>query len=89
MKHTKGPWVIKDNFIESKDGYWIAALDDDPQNMKDYAETERANHALMCAAPELLEALEECSLWLMNNDDTNTGVFKRTQAAIAKAKGES
>ena len=50
-----------------------------------------ANASLIAAAPELLDALQECEhlLWHDSKGDCPRGLAaKRARAAIAKAKGE-
>lgn len=48
---------------------------------------QRANARLICAAPELLEALEEVVQWLELGDHEGQ-MHSKARAAIAKAKGE-
>jgi hypothetical protein len=58
---------------------------------EDFNET-RANALLMTAAPELLEALRTCQLWLENpaaNQLERNTAAQFARAAIAKARGQS
>ena len=95
IKHTPAPWKINGDFIESNDGYWICALDNDPQNKMDYSETERANANLIAAAPDLLGALKH--LLRFNNMPrgeyyhgfTENQICDKARKVIAKAEGKS
>ena len=57
---------------------------------KGYAESE-ANARLIAAAPELLEALQDCRDYLINNTflgaATHSDIVNAAEAALAKAKG--
>ncbi len=64
-KHTPGPWVVTKGslgaewstlYVEQPDGYAIAAILDDVDEIKVNSE---ANANLIAAAPDLLSALEE------------------------------
>jgi len=94
-KHTPGPWL--------REGCTVYALNGDGFN-RFCAQTQdahtgknelEANAQLMCAAPDLLEALEA---WISYHDDEEDGVdsmlryakaIDMTRAAIARAKGDA
>jgi len=62
-EHTAGPWVEKDGYIGTceENSQTIAYLSTH-RNKKLRSESEtKANGKLIAAAPELLEALEECA----------------------------
>ena len=82
-KHTPGPWVIDNDNVIYQEGT------SEPIASAAPTADEKANAALIAAAPDLLAALESCS------DALNTeagGLYKaridQARAAIAKAKGE-
>lgn len=65
-KHTPGPWVVNGCRVECESGAIVAGVFDGQLNSSDHSKVvERANAALISAAPELLEALELASaaLW--------------------------
>lgn len=100
-KHTPGPWVRKNGnptFVPlrahhcEKLGFSIGfvSLDDN-----DGCGEPAANARLIAAAPELLEALKDCSEYLsdipesaVGGDDEAGRINRRAIAAIAKATGE-
>ena len=81
-QHTPGPWTAAWPDIQAHGGI-VAEL-----NTID--ERGHADARLISAAPELLEALEQCADWLARStriDDREQAEDAR--AAIAKAKGET
>lgn len=90
-KHTKGPWVIDEDFGRNRRGIsapfasrpWfklakvVVRVDGEP------SAEGKANLRLIAAAPELLDALEA----VVRVADRNTDEFIAARAAIAKAKG--
>lgn len=96
-KHTPGPWEIKawpknaDLTIVSglTDGLYTKSIADLPDSWYDSRENKESNAALIAAAPDLLEWLEQAvehteALELENIP----GWFDSAKAAIAKARGE-
>lgn len=94
MKHTSGPWKLIPN-----DGLILVSTSNRPAaviyavNSKD--EEYVANANLIAAAPELLEALEECAdqikSCLVDGRDKNSDsgmLLQKALVIIAKAKGE-
>jgi len=88
-KHTSGPWKA----VYDGSSSWSIGGADDPQCEPPYVAIDdrnddraRANAALIAAAPDLLEALEN-----LENDDGSIPdhAWRICQAAIAKAKGEA
>jgi hypothetical protein len=90
-KHTRGPWYFHAN--EYHDGnktfFWVGNgeyvvfdCSTFPPNL--------ANARLICAAPDMLDVLEEldecASYW--SQYDVPVGIHDRIKLAIAKAKGE-
>lgn len=97
-KHTPGPWkafntsdIFTPLFSEnaegirspSNDGWMIADCDMGALSIDEV----RANVRLICAAPDLLEALEAAAEALEAAEFFEKAAMAR--AAIAKAKGES
>lgn len=93
MSHTPGPWTYDDESVtgsvwsgNAPSGAWptgvcVASV------LGDSAESE-ANARLIAAAPELLEALEECLEWIRQNGRPPTSELRqRVENAIAKARG--
>jgi len=100
-KHTPGPWDMDhlqhgDNLILSKSGYVIASVGG---RLRAYQHQQKANAALIAAAPDLLEALIEVSdecrrmqvdlvgTTLEGRPGTEGLTYQKVQAAIAKAEG--
>ena len=97
---TKGPWMIDGNDISPESHVELSICcmqpaDFDDENVKPwgYGETTSANAHLICAAPDLLAALEGLMLWLENcdvsfmNDDNYMADHDNARAAITKALG--
>ena len=94
--HTTAPWTVKNMphsicdtaGIQSPYGTWIAKVH--PLNGEvDQAEW-MANAHLIAAAPELLEALKKCLVYVGTaaySTEANR-IFLQAEAAISKAKGE-
>lgn len=107
MTHTPGPWGLHERVV-APFGHKILARMDTPEEVEiadTYshevgAEQDAANARLMIAAPDLLEALEECreALTLMLDSTEMSTVHdflvndgnelaEKVSAAIAAAKG--
>jgi len=94
--HTPGPWVERDCEIQAADGSAICEMlarpEDEPKWGRDHAD---ANSRLICAAPELLEALKRTLSMAIGHAADARGVspaecgnfqwVKDAQAAINKA----
>lgn len=89
-KHTPGPWHVgrKQNHggttsaerIVSEDGEAICAE-------LSWHDDGEANARLIAAAPELLEMLERCEMWLSTAPD-GRAMQRACQAVITKATGK-
>ena len=104
-KHTPGPWkalgllmgfgyVIKyDNAdgVESIASIQAYGIDDDtPEPYGKWSDVSKANHDLVLAAPELLDALTGLlAVVNVRIDDPRTQQFDKARAAIARATGET
>lgn len=90
QSHTPGPWVEDACEIKSKDGSSICEMfarsEDDDKWGNDYAD---ANSRLICAAPEMLEALKAFVLSQYSEQTVHDHEVARikARAAIAKAEG--
>jgi len=103
-KHTPGPWkalgllmgfgyVIKyDNADGVESIAYIQAYDiddDTPEPYGKWSDVSKANHDLVLAAPELLDALTGLlAVVNVRIDDPRTQQFDKARAAIARATGE-
>ena len=86
-KHTPGPWKIGiADIYQANSGDYVASVDG--PNRADLIQTRNANRALVCAAPDLLEALEDL-LTLVEDEGVNLRVnaYAKAKKAIAKAQG--
>lgn len=92
MKHTKGPWKILKNLLN--DHIWIGPAEDvsvcevrNGGTGKEYGgkNTEKANAALIAAAPELLQCLKE-TVDLLEMSDIRRDEYNKI---IAKAEGNA
>lgn len=106
MTHTPGPWELDEDYGVSIVG--LPGYEGDPNNRRivlsicepdemDYwdnmDEEDRANIALMIAAPELLEACDAINEWCGTDDGAHALPYEppwaeKLRAAIRKAKGE-
>lgn len=72
-EHTPGPWVANDCIVKAVDCYgpWVADTDlmlrYPPRKPHISHAEQRANARLIAAAPDLLAALEELTLWAREN----------------------
>jgi hypothetical protein len=97
-KFTKGPWIARPQCESSLRRITITGANSPvaiaeivPQTMKTYDEVAEANAALIAAAPELYEALEEAAEWIGDdpNDDNNPVLrilLKKIHGALVKAR---
>lgn len=82
--HTMGPWTFREQgeanqyVILDAEGRWLASLQHNGEPLVDH---QRANLALMTAAPDLLDALKYILQWGHCPDADD-----KARAAIAKAK---
>ena len=88
-KHTPGPWNTADMKdavgIYDPSGKIVARI---PNSFEEAEDRRRADAALMCAAPSMLEALEEIADFAPGYGDVCEIIAQRARAAIAKAYGE-
>ena len=98
MKHTPGPWkalgllspfgwVIKYDKNGKESIAYIQAYDiedDNPEPYGPWSDENKANHDLVLASPDLLEALQG----VLRVADRATVEFDAARAAVAKATGE-
>ncbi len=90
-KHTPGPWLAvkysKKRFGIGRQGdsafAFLQGIDVDADHP-----AMRANAALMAAAPELLEALEQ-AIAFMDGERTPINALVHARSILAKAKGEA
>ena len=89
-KYTPGPWSLSANYHQTQ-----KVVSDSCEIVKlPPTEVGKANARLIAAAPEMLEALEECyKYWVPAPENYNEHSYfpsiGRIREAIAKAKGES
>jgi hypothetical protein len=84
-KHTPGPWIKDGGFIRGKNDVHVCltTLYEKPIEERD------ANQNLICAAPEMLEALEQfCNYCNKLNLEFLTPEYEKALSIIKKAKGE-
>lgn len=92
MKFTQGPWKVSDSYKSYQ--IPIIAADNYPcgtANGETYEEAN-ANAALIAAAPDLLDALEQSLMALIgyqHQNEITKAAQNSARAAIAKARGES
>ncbi len=93
--HTPGPWYAHMNgegsfCIKAGTDYDISPTLASRSKWKSDAERSNANARLIAAAPELLEALEDCLRWIEADEWTYGRTFStgdRIRTAIEKATG--
>jgi len=67
-----------------------STLPDSIKPWKSHKQDLKANARLICAAPELLEALKAMLTHMgMDEDEWNNPTFDQARAAVAKAEGEN
>lgn len=98
-KHTPGPWIVgqpEDHpyMVQKMDDeeYWFHSIADCEVGENMTEEEGKANARLIAAAPELLEALEDCLKFLEQENkryyrDGEWSEVTKAKSAIAKAKG--
>ena len=88
-KFTPGPW--KRNGIHIENGYGVAVAAAAHEHLSPDSETLDGNCDLIAAAPDLLEALQDCER-VMSEELKGLLVIqpelKNARAAIAKATGD-
>ena len=90
-KHTPGPWTENACEVQAPDGSPICETLARPEDRDKWRPVNGgvadANSRLICAAPDLLAALESlhdaCEYW----EDQEDPVLKSAREAIAKARG--
>tara|TARA_Y100000004_G_C8821220_1_gene372008 strand:+ start:365 stop:670 length:306 start_codon:yes stop_codon:yes gene_type:complete len=94
-KHTPGPWTENACEVQAPDGTSICEIFSRPNDSGinyPYSPEADANSRLICAAPDLLAALESAVEWLQTGKIDGVGfdeqsIIADTCEAIAKAKG--
>lgn len=89
-KHTPGPWLQnKYGSVVDRagDGVQFRGVSTLCSGSDERIEEAEANTRLIAAAPDLLEALEDC-VQAMQMFRVNGQILVNAKAAIAKAKGE-
>jgi len=83
MKHTPGTWITKDGQVYPEEtGKTIAVIPYyDEENSR-----QKADAALLAAAPDMLQACETAVAQIYNNDPQ--AAIATLQNAAKKAKGE-
>lgn len=82
-KHTPGPWFADGGKVyESQDYHEICSF------WSNAFPVWEANARLIAAAPDLLEALEECVKWLETSAEGENAT-RMAFSAISKAKGKA
>lgn len=67
-----------------------STLPDSIKRWKSHKQDLKANARLICAAPELLEALKAMLTHMgMDEDEWNKPTFDQARSAVAKAEGEN
>ena len=96
-KHTPGPWLLSGNTIYALMHAGRRKGDEQFKNrFSAYVQADRecpddeheANARLIATAPELLEALKACVLWMDTNYERSEAAHRAARAAIAKAEGK-
>jgi len=93
-RHTPGPWVVRhDDMVCSKEGRIIADCESTSYNMRPappIAE-DKANAALIAAAPAMYEALQAAYKllreWTPSGEDNQGEVEGLIENALAQAEG--
>lgn len=91
MSHTFGPWEMDGDHIYAPDWRLVATVSVDPYNQDPAIEREdTANAALLAAAPELLEALQQLVAEqsyppIAHRVEEWDAAMEKAYAAIAKA----
>jgi hypothetical protein len=86
VKHTKGPWKIQ----WARNGTYPLGIHNGEVNIitaigRPANPEAAANARLIAAAPELLECLRQLVDGMVDIEDSNDGVIRRSRAAISKA----
>ncbi len=94
-EHTPGPWKIDQEWRYDHHPKWrniVSEFDDKNERLQVNGHMGEANARLICAAPELLEALKAVIDWLDDGSILLSEVCAanvlQARAAIAKAEGK-
>jgi len=92
MSHTPGPWKVAENLFGNTASYEVYANVETKSGKGGYTRIcqitprdQKANARLIAAAPELLEALENCLGFVVAHPQFTEDL----RNLIAKARGES
>ena len=91
QQHTPGPWDVA---TKAGDGGLVVRSSKSMHELCQihssykYKDAHKANARLIAAAPEILEALEDCERNMIISTQADMARLDRIRAAIAKAKGE-
>ena len=91
-KHTTGPWKAVGRYVEAGNGALVCNTIE--MRMKNEIEQEResyksrANARLIAAAPDMLNALEECADVFESGAPDFAGILKTVRGVITKAREE-
>lgn len=89
-QHTPGPWIMEHaQDVVTDTQHRIVAIAYDPQDQRSISEISNANARLICAAPDLLEALKIARRTIMGINPGAWGVMDKLDSAIAKAEGQA
>jgi hypothetical protein len=98
LKHTPGPWVVKDGWDENGNGKYFPSVimghisklsGEMPQivvneSHDQHRESIMANAKLIAAAPDMLDVIKELYEWAINNN-VKGRIFPKLEAAYLKA----
>lgn len=88
IEHTPGPWVKGTLELVGINGQKVVVSDGPSFGSKSQWPEAEANARLICAAPDLLEALEYCLDCLGDEFALPSDCQSTARAAIARARGE-
>jgi hypothetical protein len=87
-KHSPGPWTIEGKFNWlAKDGYWIGGIADADEEQGGRPGQDHANAHLICAAPEMLEALKRLVTVIQGGNDSEAAALDQAMEIIDKVEG--
>ena len=96
-KHTPGPWEVQTNrlgegLINRVGGFVIDSKSVNERVCSTWSTNradidDKANAALIAAAPTMLESLRGVVRYMKNETDNPTAVYDQVKQAIAKAEG--
>ncbi|MFD1693877.1 hypothetical protein ACFSHR_27185 [Azotobacter chroococcum] len=88
-KHTPAPWLLEGRTVYALNADGFNRFCAQVQGAQTTPAELEANARLICAAPDLLQALEDCTALLSCYKEEHEQCMRDARAAIARATGQA